>query len=513
VTVTAKDAAGNQSATAFTVTVILSDTAHTALAVQGDAVPGAGIDPRIPAGAVWVSFGVPAISAAGKVAFLGTWTTRGPIETGSGLFVDGTLWASVGGASPLSGATFERFKDPVFASDDDLLLVPAVLAGAGVTVSSDRVLLGFDPAPRIIVREGDATGLGDGVQLSKFIAVNAAGGKILFVARVRGGRPAANATNNVAVFVAEPAGLVSWVRTGQTMLGRKVKNLRLFTPVSGSMGQARGEWSDAGLRFIADFTDRTQAIIEASAPGVYQALAGSGEAVGSVALKGAKWKSFGQAVSNTSGGELSACLATLEAGVGGVTAVNARGIFLGANGEMEPLARLGDSTPDGTVGVFSALSDPVLAADGTCLAFLGKTKFGRMIIPGVFAKYGDEPFSTVATLATNPPGVPLAVRWKSFTSVAAPGGGLGPLFIATLQGVGVEPGNDKGLWVVDTTGTLRCLVREGDQVAGRTVKTFNILRAVPGTPGVTRAFNAQTQIVWLATFWDGSTALVETAIP
>ncbi|HZJ17091.1 MAG TPA: hypothetical protein VFD27_18700, partial [Chthoniobacteraceae bacterium] len=168
---------------------------------------------------------------------------------------------------------------------------------------------------------------------------------------------------------------------------------------------------------------------------------------------------------------------------------------------------------DGTVGVFSALSDPVLAADGTCLAFLGKTKFGRMIIPGVFAKYGDEPFSTVATLATNPPGVPLAVRWKSFTSVAAPGGGLGPLFIATLQGVGVEPGNDKGLWVVDTTGTLRCLVREGDQVAGRTVKTFNILRAVPGTPGVTRAFNAQTQIVWLATFWDGSTALVETAIP
>jgi hypothetical protein len=67
VTVTAKDAAGNQSATAFTVTVILSDTAHTALAAQGDPVPGAGIDPRIPAGAVWASFGVPAISATGKV--------------------------------------------------------------------------------------------------------------------------------------------------------------------------------------------------------------------------------------------------------------------------------------------------------------------------------------------------------------------------------------------------------------------------------------------------------------
>jgi hypothetical protein len=129
------------------------------------------------------------------------------------LFVDGSLWASVGEASPLSGATYKRFKDPVFASDDDLLLIPAVLAGAGVTVSSDRVLLGFDPVPRIIAREGDATDFGDGIQLSKFIGVTAAGGKILFVARVRGGRPAANATNNVAVFVAEPSGLIPWVRT------------------------------------------------------------------------------------------------------------------------------------------------------------------------------------------------------------------------------------------------------------------------------------------------------------
>jgi hypothetical protein len=45
------------------------------------------------------------------------------------------------------------------------------------------------------------------------------------------------------------------------------------------------------------------------------------------------------------------------------------------------------------------------------------------------------------------------------------------------------------------------------------VKTFNILRAVPGTPGATRAFNAHTQIVWLATFMDGSTALIKTTVP
>jgi hypothetical protein len=156
------------------------------------------------------------------------------------------------------------------------------------------------------------------------------------------------------------------------MLGRKVKKLRLFTPVGGSTGQGRGEWSDGGFRFIADFTDTTQAIIEASAPGVYQALASSGEAVGSATLMEAKWKSFGQAVSNTSGGELSACLATLEVGVGNVTADNARAIFLGLRGEMEPLVRLGDSGPDWTAGVFSALADPVLAADGTCLAFFGQ---------------------------------------------------------------------------------------------------------------------------------------------
>jgi hypothetical protein len=147
------------------------------------------------------------------------------------------------------------------------------------------------------------------------------------------------------------------------------------------------------------------------------------------------------------------------------------------------------------------------------LPFSGRTRSGLTITPGIFAKYGDEPLSTVATLNTNPPGVPSGVRWKSFTSLAAPGGGLGPLFIATLRGGGVKPGNDTGLWVVDTTGTLRCLICEGDEVAGRTVKTFNILKAVPGTPGVTRAFNAHTQIVWLATFTDGNTALANTTVP
>jgi hypothetical protein len=60
---------------------------------------------------------------------------------------------------------------------------------------------------------------------------------------------------------------------------------------------------------------------------------------------------------------------------------------------------------------------------------------------------------------------------------------------------------------------LRCLIREGDTVEGKSVKSIQVLQATAGTPGVTRAFNAHTQIVWRASFADRTSAIILTTVP
>ncbi len=83
------------------------DPAHTARFRKGAAVPGAGVDAYIPAGATWASFGVPAINNQGKLAYVGKWknVAGSPIGYGSGAFVDGVLKVALGqGAPTLPGA-------------------------------------------------------------------------------------------------------------------------------------------------------------------------------------------------------------------------------------------------------------------------------------------------------------------------------------------------------------------------------------------------------------------------
>jgi hypothetical protein len=47
----------------------------------------------------------------------------------------------------------------------------------------------------------------------------------------------------------------------------------------------------------------------------------------------------------------------------------------------------------------------------------------------------------------------------------------------------------------------------------RTVESFNVLKAVSGSAGVTRFFNANGNVVALVTFTDGSPAIVRIDAP
>jgi hypothetical protein len=156
----------------------------------------------------------------------------------------------------------------------------------------------------------------------------------------------------------------------------------------------------------------------------------------------------------------------------------------------------------------------VLSGDGTSLAFIGQLQSGTQTESGIFALRGTGPLGTVTTLDTPPPGVPTGSHWKAFNSLAVPGGELGPIFRATLEtGGSITTTNDSGLWGVDSSGVLRSLVREGDTLEGKTLKSIQVLEPVSGTPGPSRAFNSQHQIVWKGAFTDQTAAIVLTTVP
>ncbi len=143
---------------------------------------------------------------------------------------------------------------------------------------------------------------------------------------------------------------------------------------------------------------------------------------------------------------------------------------------------------------------------------------------GIWWKPHGGSLQLVAREGATPPSAPSGAKWKVFSSVALPGGGSGPIFTAAMDkgtGGAAGPGNitsvdDVGLYAVDAAGTTHELVRENQPIAGitgKTVKMFNVLKAVSGSAGATRSFNANGAVVVLVTFTDNTTSIVKVSLP
>jgi hypothetical protein len=57
------------------------------------------------------------------------------------------------------------------------------------------------------------------------------------------------------------------------------------------------------------------------------------------------------------------------------------------------------------------------------------------------------------------------------------------------------------------------LFREGDTINGKRLTAFNLLKSSTGNIGVTRSLNDTQRVVWIATFSDKTTALMNTETP
>jgi hypothetical protein len=57
------------------------------------------------------------------------------------------------------------------------------------------------------------------------------------------------------------------------------------------------------------------------------------------------------------------------------------------------------------------------------------------------------------------------------------------------------------------------LAQLGDTINGKKLAKFTLLKVTVGNMGVTRSFNNNAQIVWLANFTDKSNAIITTEVP
>jgi hypothetical protein len=173
------------------------------------------------------------------------------------------------------------------------------------------------------------------------------------------------------------------------------------------------------------------------------ALAGAGGVPG---VAGADFAGFDLADVNSAGELLVA--AELAPDVGDVTEANAAGLWLFSASESRLLARTGSGGVPGVPGA----------------NFLDST---------AYALNSRGQVAAVATLEQGPGGV--------------------------------TESNDSGLWVLDPDGTSQLLMREGDQLAGRTVAAVDFLAG--SSDGAPRGFNDRGQIVLRAEFTSGESGL------
>lgn len=502
----------------------------TALSLRkGAAVVGAG-DPKggIPIGAIWNSFGVPAINDAGRVAVLSTW--KSPAGSSSGIMLDQQLVVKSGDPVPgFPSLNFKSFTDPVLNAAGRVAFL-ATITGPGVRKGNDTVVVtnALSGLLQVVAREGGtAPETGEAI-FSKFYSISLQGGigenaGLLFTAALlsRSGSQKVTPANDLGAWLYTASvrpSIRKVVREGDPGFaeGETIKSFRLLQGVSGSADQSRDHYNAGEASFVVTLSSRREALVRFRG-GALKAEALTGEILGE-ALPGARWKRFG--VPATSGnGAVSAVRATLQGGLEGVTKANATGIFLspGGGGAFVPVARLGDEAFGIPGAVFTGFNDPLVSGFNAGVAFVGSIRGSGVLTTnntGIWWQTLDGT-GVVARTGTQAAEAPEGALWKSFRSLALTDGERGPLFVGTLKpGAGpVDTNNDVGLWAVDSLGEVRLLVREQDTVGGKTLKSFSALGAVSASNGVRRSFNNSGQVAFHAYFTDGSQGVVRVQVP
>lgn len=523
VTLTAHDTAGNTATTNFNMTVA---PGTTVLLAKGGAVPGAGVDPRIPTGATWNTFGVPSLTLNGapEAGWLSTVLTpplgsfsgifSGPIGTPTLRLRTGETATDAAGA-PITGVKFLSFRAPVFAGGDFAAL--ATVTGTRVVslVNDTGLWVNASGTLRGIARAGSpAPGAGTAKFLSLTSVAMPSAGTVFF-------------TGKLIAPITTDTGLWRWTSASSTQLvlrtgtpidvgagPQPLLSFRALSSVAGSPGHARYDTSVPAIDVLLTFTNGSTAIATVKADGTLQVTRRSGTTDGA----NRTLKSVG--VPSSPGNGLAAtAVATFQPNATlGLTALNGRAVFDFATDAI--IAQLNATAPGAGPAKFFTFQSPVV---GFGLGGQHTTAFGATLSgstptrdTGLWSHTAAGGLTLLARESAPPPGAP-GTKWLSFTSLSVLEG-RGPMFTAKLLQVAptVTAANDTGFWATDSTGALRLMLRTGDRIGTKKVLAFALLGSVPGSPGQQRAWvsgDVQPRVLCRVSFTDATSALVSLVIP
>jgi len=301
--------------------------------------------------------------------------------------------------------------------------------------------------------------------------------------------------------------------------GKKLKTFDALSTVSGSPGQGRTHLAANWISSAGRFTDGSTGLITSSYDGTdirTGIMLESGEALTSPSSSGRLVGAFGPVAGFLGGSQALALLSQLIPDVGTAKGAGLAAILAGPPAALNTLAITGQAAPGFPNGMnFRSFQDPLHGRSTVFLARVQGSGISRSTDTALYIKRLNG-VELLARAGTDAADVNLGARWRAFESVALGPEATGPIVFATLlpDKSGVDQKNNVGLWGTDSAGSLRKLLRQREVIGGRTVRSFSCLKAVNGSPGVSRSFNASGNVVVSrALFTDGSTGIVRTEVP
>jgi hypothetical protein len=426
---------------------------------------------------------------------------------------------------PQSGSVIVSFGQP---SGDAALVT--LRPGKGAITAQDNVALvsGLYQGATNVVAQTAAPSSSRAIK--NFLAIDGNGTTTFFLASLEGAGVAAE--NNKALFAVQSTALNLLVRTGELVNGSKILSLTTLEGSSRTLADGRWRAGDAAFGVRLGFSDG-EAIYTipatAASPADWTLVAETGPSA-IAALNGATIASFGLPGFGPKG---FAVLATLAVTKGGPAMVANDVALITAQYGSAPtvLARKGDSVSTDSVGHaltgarIRAMTDPIMGGEAQVAFMLtasglnpAEEAVAQLALPAIAYSSDGAAWSLMANVGAVAPG---GGYWAGFSSLALSDGATSaPLFTGLLKvsaAAGVSSASDFGLWTVDSTGALRLLLGadEGITVSGmrKTVRTFSALTPAPGSIGAASGYDQSGHVEALATFSDGTQALLKLTAP
>lgn len=548
---------GFASATAeVTVAIPLRDPITNVAFEKNSPVPGAGTDPRIPAGAKFTSFGIPSINDLRQLAFAAQYKSsqgrRSVIVRSDEADVSSVLVQSGDPVPDEDGAffplSFRSFKDPLL-SKGGVLSFLARFSGPGITTRNDTGIFIESSGGhfRLVAREGDPAPGADDATFRTFLSV-ALGDSfvevedeptrpvVAFVAQLNEQAGKVTSANDTGLWIYRGAlfsdtSLKLVLREGaeldldptDQLPGKTIRSFVALQPLPGAADQGHGVAVRydmvSSVQAKVVFTDASQAIVQIDDLGGIQKANGTGDLANSVLA----FKSFGIPTQSAYGQR--GFIASLLPAPGSPAGVAARSGVFAANDidstNVFPIVFTGEPLPDHPEVQFRQFVNVVIGTTNLVAytALSSGPGINRTNDLGIWWN-GLGGHSLLFQEGTAAPGVEGA-KFRNFLSLAMPENGR-PLLKARVTRATNAPARPSatrtadGLWYIDRGNTPRLFLLEGQplpQANDRIVRKVSILENVPGSPTQTRSHNSQSEIIFRAEFKDGSQAVIRAELP